>query len=81
MMGRTEPRWEPTMDPKEIFELVIKADERIKYASSANAEHRREQARELLLRARAEAEAIGNEGLVAQADQRLADLERGPSRA
>lgn len=67
------------MQPKEIFELVIKADERIKYASPDNAEQRREQARELLLTARAEAEAIGNEGLVAQADQRLADLERGPS--
>jgi hypothetical protein len=67
------------MQPKEIFELVIKADERIKYASPDNAAMRREQARELLLRARGEAEAIGNEGLVAQADQRLADLERGPS--
>ena len=67
------------MQPKEIFELVIKADERIKYASANNAEQRREQARELLLQARAEAVAIGNDGLVAQAEQRLADLERGPS--
>jgi hypothetical protein len=67
------------MEPKEIFELVIKADERIKYASPNNADQRREQARELLLRARKEAAAIGNEGLVAQAEQRLADLDRGPS--
>jgi len=72
-------RREGTMQPQEIFELVIKADERIKYASPNNVEQRREQARELLLRARVEAEAIGNEGLVAQAEQRLADLERGPS--
>jgi hypothetical protein len=69
------------MEPKEIFELVIKADERIKYASPSNAAKRQEQARELLLRAREEAEAIGNEGLVAQAERRLADLDRGPSQA
>ena len=69
------------MEPKEIFELVIKADERIKYASPNNAAKRREQARELLLRAREEAEAIGNAQLVAQAEQRLADLDRGPSPA
>jgi hypothetical protein len=69
------------MQPKEIFELVIKADERIKYASPDNAARRREQARDLLLRAREEAEAIGNEQLVTQANQRLADLERGPSQA
>lgn len=69
------------MEAKEIFELVIKADERIKYASPNNAEQRREQARELLLRAREEAKAIGNAQLVAQAEQRLADLDRGPSPA
>jgi hypothetical protein len=69
------------MEPKEIFELVIKADERLKYASADNLEQRREQARELLLRARDEADAIGNEQLVTQANQRLADLERGPSQA
>lgn len=69
------------MQPKEIFELLIKADERIKYASTNNVGKRREQAREMLLRAREEAQAIGNEQLVAQAEQRLADLDRGPSQA
>jgi hypothetical protein len=69
------------VESKEIFELVIKADERLKYASADNIEKRREQARELLLRARTEAEAIGNEQLVAQAEQRLTDLDRGPSQA
>jgi len=65
------------MESKEIFELVIKADERLKYATTDNVGKRREQARDLLLRARAEAEAIGNEQLVAQADERLADLGGG----
>ena len=64
------------MEPKEIFELVIKADERLKYATTENVGKRREQARDLLLRARTEAEAIGNEQLVAQAEQRIADLDR-----
>jgi hypothetical protein len=62
------------MDPKEIFELIIKADEKLKYATSANTDLRRQQARELLEQARDAAAAIGNEGLVAQADTRLADL-------
>jgi hypothetical protein len=69
------------MEPKEIFELVIRADERLKYASTDNIEKRRDQARELLLRARAEAEEIGNEQLVAQAERRLVDLDRGPPSA
>jgi hypothetical protein len=69
------------MEPKEIFELVIKADERLKYATTDNIGKRREQARDLLLRARSEAEAIGNEQLVAQAEQRLADLGRGQAQA
>ncbi len=62
------------MDPKEIFELIVKADERLKYATSDKAALRRRQARELLERARAEARAIGNEALVAQAERRLTDL-------
>jgi hypothetical protein len=62
------------MDAKEIFELVIKADEKLKYATDANAELRRSQARELLERAKAEAAAIGNDALVAPAETRLADL-------
>jgi hypothetical protein len=62
------------MDPKDIFELIIKADEKVKYATDANADVRRRQARELLEQAKTEAEAIGNAQLVQQAETRLADL-------
>ena len=62
------------MEPNEIFELIIKADEKLKYATDANAEVRRAQARELLEKARDEARAIGNDALVQQAETRLADL-------
>jgi hypothetical protein len=62
------------MDPKDIFELIIKADEKLKYATDANADVRRQQARELLEQAKTEAEAIGNGQLVEQAETRLADL-------
>jgi hypothetical protein len=63
------------MDPKDIFELIIKADEKLKYATDANAELRRSQARALLEQARDEAVAIGNDALVQQAETRLADLD------
>jgi hypothetical protein len=62
------------MDANEIFELIVKADERLKYANDANGDQRRAQARELLEQARDAARAIGNEGLVTQAETRLADL-------
>jgi hypothetical protein len=62
------------MDPKNIFELIIKADEKLKYATDANADVRRQQARELLEQAKTEAEGIGNAQLVQQAETRLADL-------
>lgn len=62
------------MQPNEIFELIIKADEAIKYATEEKAAARAHQARELLARARDEARAIGNQGLVEQAERRLADL-------
>jgi hypothetical protein len=62
------------MDADEIFQLIVKADERLKYANDANADQRRQQARDLLEQARAEATGIGNEGLAAQAETRLADL-------
>jgi hypothetical protein len=62
------------MDPKDIFELIIKADEKLKYATDANAEVRQGQARQLLEQARDEARAIGNDALVQQAETRLADL-------
>ena len=67
------------MDPKEIFETIIKADERLKYATDANREMRKSQARELLGQALEAARAIGNEALIGQAEQRLADL--GPQPA
>jgi hypothetical protein len=62
------------VEPGEIFELIVKADERLKYATDENAERRRDQARELLERARDAAREIGNDGLVSQAETRLADL-------
>ena len=62
------------MDPKEIFELIVKADEALKYATEEKAAARTKQARDLLTRARAQAMAIGNQGLVDQAERRLADL-------
>ena len=62
------------MEPNEIFELIIKADEKLKYSTEGNAEVREGQARDLLARARDEARAIGNDQLVAQVEQRLSDL-------
>ena len=62
------------MDPKEIFETIIKADEKLKYATDANREIRERQARELLGQALEAARAIGNEALIGQAEQRLTDL-------
>lgn len=66
------------MTPQEIFELIVKADEKLKYATAGRQDVRRAQARELLERARGEARAIGNDALVAQAEQRLVDLEHPP---
>jgi hypothetical protein len=64
------------VEPNEIFELIIKADEKLKYATAGKQDVRRQQARDLLVQARAEAAEIGNEALVRQADTRLADLEK-----
>ena len=63
------------MEPAEIFELIVKADEKIKYATAAKGDVRAKQAADLLAQARAEAQAIGNEALVQQAQVRLKDLE------
>jgi hypothetical protein len=63
------------MDPKDIFELIVKADDALKYATEEKAAARAEQARRLLLQAIEEARAIGNEALVDQAERRLADLD------
>ncbi len=62
------------MEPQEIFELIIKADEKLKYAHEDNAGLRRQQARDLLEQAREAAAAIGNHGLLEQVQTRLADL-------
>jgi hypothetical protein len=62
------------MDPKEIFELIVKADEKLKYATAGKQDVRRQQAVDLLREARAAAVEIGNDGLVQQADTRLTDL-------
>ena len=64
------------MEPQKIFEIIIKADEKLKYAHEDNAGLRRQQARDLLVQARAAATEIGNDALVQQADTRLADLEK-----
>jgi hypothetical protein len=69
------------LDPKEIFELIVRADEALKYATPDKVAVRAERARQLLVRARTEALAIGNDALVAQVDQRLADLDRPPAAA
>lgn len=62
------------MDPKEIFELIVKADEKLKYATSGKTDVRKQQARDILLQARTAAVEIGNDALVQQANTRLADL-------
>ena len=66
------------MDPKEIFELIIKADEKVKYATDANRPTRVQQARELLTQALAAAREIDNAALIGQAEQRLTDLDMPP---
>lgn len=63
------------MDPKDIFELIIKADEKIKYAKPGKGDLRAGQARELLEQARDAAREIDNDTLVEQAERRLADLD------
>ena len=62
------------MQPNEIFELIVKADEKLKYATPQRSDTRRAQAVDLLNQALEAARAIGNEGLVRQAELRLADL-------
>ena len=66
------------MEPQEIFELIIKADEKLKYAHEDNSGIRTRQARDLLAQARAAAVEIGNDALVSQVDTRLADLPAEP---
>lgn len=63
------------MEPSEIFDLIVKADEKLKYATAGKGDVRAKQAGELLAEALREAEAIGNDALVQQAKVRLADLD------
>ncbi|MEX0832608.1 MAG: hypothetical protein WD276_01845 [Actinomycetota bacterium] len=63
------------MEPSEIWELIVKADESLKYATGDAAGPRREKAMELLRSALEEAEAISNDALAEQARTRLKDLE------
>lgn len=62
------------MDADEIFQLIVKADEKLKYATAAQGDVRAKQAADLLAEAQREAEAIGDDGLVQQVTVRLADL-------
>jgi hypothetical protein len=62
------------MDAKEIWETIVKADEKLKYATDRLNDVRRRQATELLQEALAEAQKIGNEQLAGQARTRLHDL-------
>ena len=65
----------PRMQPGEIFDLIVKADEKLKYATAERTDRRRQQAVELLTQARQAAGEIGNDALVQQAELRLADLD------
>ncbi|HEX9375559.1 MAG TPA: hypothetical protein VGB19_04880 [Actinomycetota bacterium] len=62
------------MEPSEIWERIVKADEALKYATEDKAEVRRRQAEGLLREALAEARAAGNIPLQEQALTRLRDL-------
>lgn len=62
------------MQPNEIFELIVKADEKLKYATAEKSEARRRQAKDLLTQALEAAREIGNEALMQQAELRLSDL-------
>jgi thioredoxin reductase len=63
-----------SMEPSQIFELIVKADEKLKYATADRSGTRRQQAKDLLAQAVEAAREIGNDGLVQQAELRLADL-------
>ena len=64
------------MEPQEIFELIIKADEKLKYAHEDNARPPpRSRRATCSCRLATAATEIGNDALVQQAETRLADLE------
>jgi hypothetical protein len=63
------------VEPREIFDLIVRADEALKYATDDKAAARIHRAREFLTRALEEARAIANQPLIQQAEGRLADLD------
>lgn len=66
------------MEASEIFENILKADEKLKYSNEANGEQRRRQAIDLLRQALADADGIQNEPLADQVKVRLMDLGESP---
>jgi hypothetical protein len=62
------------VEAHEVWELIVKADDALKYATEERAEVRRQQAEGLLRRALTEARMLGNENLVEQVQTRLEDL-------
>ena len=62
------------MEPDEIWQTIVKADEALKYATDDRADRRRQQAVERLRDALREARSIGNDQLANQARRRLEDL-------
>lgn len=63
------------MGSADIWQLILKADERLKYSAGGADPRRREQAAGFLLEALTEAEAAGDVALAEQARRRLADLD------
>jgi len=66
------------MEASEIFENILKADEKLKYATDANSDVRRQQAVDILRQALADAASIKNEPLADQVKVRLMDLGESP---
>lgn len=66
------------MEASEIFQNILKADEKLKYATDANSDIRRRQAIDLLRQALADAVSIQNEPLADQVKVRLMDLGESP---
>jgi hypothetical protein len=63
------------VEQAQIWELILKADERLKYAAGSQDGLRQEQAAGFLLEALQNAEAGGFDALAEQARTRLADLD------
>lgn len=62
------------METEEIFALIVRADDALKYATAEKEAVRLERARKFLMRAMSEAREAGNDELIALSGQRLADL-------